>query len=151
MLIHLAENNQNLAIDYREKAPLAATKDMFLDENGEVDQKKAKFSHLSVGVPGTVAGMIMVLEKYGTISLERSLKPAIELASKGFPVTKDFRNSLILAKNRMQPYPTSMDIFYKPDGSVYELGEMFIQEDLAASLKLISQQGKDGFYQGEIA
>ena len=151
MLIHLAENNQNLAIDYREKAPLAATKDMFLDESGEVDQKKAKFSHLSVGVPGTVAGMIMVLEKYGTISLEAALKPAIELASKGFPVSKSFRNSLILAKNRMEPYPASMDIFYKPDGSVYELGEMFIQEDLAASLKLISQQGKDGFYQGEIA
>ena len=151
MLIHLAENKQNLAIDYREKAPLAATKDMFLDESGEVDQKKAKFSHLSVGVPGTVAGMIMVLEKYGTISLEAALKPAIELASKGFPVSKSFRNSLILAKNRMEPYPASMDIFYKPDGSVYELGEMFIQEDLAASLKLISQQGKDGFYQGEIA
>ncbi len=151
MLIHLADRNQNLAIDYREKAPLAATKDMFLDENGEVNQKKVKFSHLSVGVPGTVAGMIMALEKYGTISLARALKPAIELASKGYPVTEYFRDSLLLYQQVMENYPPSMDIFYKPDGSVYKEGEILIQKDLAASLKLIAKNGKDAFYRGAIA
>ncbi|MGF1487844.1 MAG: gamma-glutamyltransferase [Prochloraceae cyanobacterium] len=151
MLIHLAENNQNLAIDYREKAPLAATKDMFLDENQEVDSLKSRFSHLSVGVPGTVAGMIMVLEKYGTISLERALKPAIELASQGYPVTESFRISLEFARRSMQASTASMEIFFKPDGSAYNAGEIFVQKDLANSLKLISERGKNAFYRGEIA
>ncbi|MDJ0713481.1 MAG: gamma-glutamyltransferase [Prochloraceae cyanobacterium] len=151
MLIHLDKTGETIAIDYREKAPLKATKNMFLDENGEVDRQKSMFSHLAVGVPGTVAGMAMVLEKYGTISLERALQPAIELAEKGFPVSQDFRRSLIFAKKRMQAYPASMEIFYKPDGEVYEVGEIFLQKDLAKSLKLIAKQGISAFYRGEIA
>ena len=151
MLIHLAKDDQNIALDYREKAPLAATRDMFLDENGEVDIQKSRFSHLSVGVPGTVAGMILALEKYGTISLERALQPAIELASKGFIVTEDFRQSLVFAKRLMKASPASMKIFYQPDGNPYQAGEIFKQKDLAKSLKLIAARGKNAFYRGEIA
>ncbi len=150
MLIHLAEAKETIAIDYREKAPLAATRDMFLDQNGEVDVEKSRFSHLAVGVPGTVAGMVMVLEKYGTISLARALQPAIELAENGFPVDEDLRNTLILAKDRMQASPASMEIFYQ-EGGVYDVGEILVQKDLAKSLKLIAREGAEAFYQGAIA
>jgi gamma-glutamyltranspeptidase/glutathione hydrolase len=151
MLVHLEKGNKTIAIDYREKAPLAATRDMFLDENGEPDSNKSRFSHQAVGVPGTVAGMVLALEKYGTISLERALQPAIELAENGFPVDEDLRASLIFAKKQMQAHKASKEIFYKPDGSLYEVGEMLVQKDLARSLKLLAKKGKEAFYRGEIA
>ena len=151
MLIYLANTKQTIAIDYREKAPLAATRDMFLDEKGEADPEKSRFSHLAVGVPGTVAGMAMVLEKYGTISLERALQPAIKLAEQGFPVYRDLRQSLIVDRTKMQASSASMKIFYKPGGVPYEVGEILVQKDLAKSLRLIAQQGATAFYRGEIA
>ena len=151
MLVHMAKDNQTLAIDYREKAPKAATRNMFLNANGEVDPKKSRFSYLAVGVPGTVAGLTMALEKYGTISLERALKPAIDLAEKGFPVSEGLHNSLIATKAQMQASPTSMAIFYKPGGVAYEVGEMLVQKDLAKSLRLIAKDGAKAFYQGAIA
>jgi len=151
MLVHMAKDNQTLAIDYREKAPKAATRNMFLNANGEVDLKKSRFSYLAVGVPGTVAGLTMALEKYGTISLERALKPAIDLAEKGFPVSEGLHNSLIATKAQMQASPASMAIFYKPGGVAYEVGEMLVQKDLAKSLRLIAKYGAKAFYQGAIA
>jgi gamma-glutamyltranspeptidase/glutathione hydrolase len=151
MLVHMGENDETIAIDYREKAPLAATRDMFLNENGEVDPQKTRFSHLAVGVPGTVSGLILALEKYGTISLERALQPAIELAENGFPVDEDLRVSLRFAKKQMQASPASREIFYKQNGSPYEVGDILVQKDLAESLKQIAQEGKDAFYRGEIA
>jgi gamma-glutamyltranspeptidase/glutathione hydrolase len=151
MLVHLAKDNQTVAIDYREKAPIAATRDMFLNAQGEVDPEKSQYSYLAVGVPGTVAGLTMALEKYGTISLERALKPAIELAEKGFPVYEDLQKSLIAIKERMQASPASMAIFYKPGGVPYELGEILVQKDLARSLRLIAQDGSKAFYKGAIA
>ena len=151
MLVHLAKEQQTLALDYREKAPLAATSDMFLDAVGEVEPEKSRYSYLSIGVPGTVAGLTMALEKYGTISLERALKPAIELAEQGFPVSEDLHNSLIQAQERMQASPASMAIFYKPGGIPYEVGEILVQKDLANSLRLIAREGSQAFYQGEIA
>ncbi|NEP09778.1 MAG: gamma-glutamyltransferase [Symploca sp. SIO2C1] len=151
MLVHLAKEHQTLAIDYREKAPLAATRDMFLDAVGEVEPEKSQYSYLSVGVPGTVAGLVMALEKYGTISLERALQPAIALAEQGFPVTEDLHQSLIEAQERMEASPASMAIFFKPGGIPYEVGEILVQKDLAQSLKLIATEGTQAFYQGEIA
>ncbi|MEA5509568.1 gamma-glutamyltransferase [Crocosphaera sp. UHCC 0190] len=151
MLIHLGNQQKTIALDYREKAPLAATSDMFLDENGQVNQQKIRFSHQAVGVPGTVAGLAMALEKYGTISLERALKPGIELAENGIIVDEDLYNSLLFAKKQLQKSSSSMAIFYKADGSPYEMGEVLQQKDLANSLKLIAKQGKNAFYQGEIA
>src|SRR4028119_1760916 len=151
MLVHLAKSNETFAIDYREKAPKAASRDMFLNTSGEVDPEKSQYSYLAVGVPGTVAGLTMALEKYGTISLERALKPAIELAEKGFPVSEGLHNSLIATKAQMQASPASMDIFYKPGGIPYEVGEILVQKDLAKSLRLIVQEGSKAFYQGAIA
>lgn len=112
MLIYNNQDNKTIAIDYREKAPASATRDMFLDENGEVDVKKARFSHLAVGVPGTVAGLILALEKYGTISLARALQPAIALAENGFPVDEDLRTSLILPKTNAS-FTCKPSNFYK--------------------------------------
>lgn len=151
MLVHLAKDNQTVAIDYREKAAKAATRDMFLNANGEADPIKSRYSYLAVGVPGTVAGLTMALEKYGTISLERALKPAIELAEKGFPVDEELHTSLIAVKERMQASPTSMAIFYKPGGVPYEVGDILVQKDLAKSLRLIAKEGIKAFYQGAIA
>ena len=110
MMIHLSENQENIALDYREKAPLQATADMFLDENGDVDKDKSRFSHLAVGVPGTVAGLTIALEKYGTISLARALQPAIEFAENGFTVTQDFYDSLVFARSFLPRHPDSVYI-----------------------------------------
>lgn len=151
MVIHLANSNQMLAIDYREKAPKAAFRDMFIDKNGNYDPEKSQYSYLAVGVPGTVAGLTMALEKYGTISLERALKPAIELAEQGFPISQDLHDALVEARERMQASPASMAIFYKEDGVPYETGELLVQKDLAKSLRRMAKEGADVFYKGAIA
>ena len=151
MVIHIAETGETIALDYREKAPLAATRDMYLDADGNPDPQKSQFGYLAVGVPGSVAGMAMALDKYGTISLERAIRPAIELAEKGFPVDEYLHRSLVNLKRRMEASPASMKIFYKDNGIPYEAGETLIQEDLAESLKLIAREGPDAFYKGEIA
>lgn len=151
MLVHLADSPETIAIDYREKAPALATRDMFLDANGDVIPNQSQFSHLAVGVPGTVAGMTMALEKYGTISLARALKPAIELAEAGFPVDQDLHRTLIDVQERLKASRASTEIFYKEGGIPYQVGEILVQQDLAKSLKLIAEEGASAFYQGEIA
>ena len=102
MLVHLGETGQTVAIDYREKAPLKATRDMFLNKNGEVDMERARHSIYSCGVPGTVAGFSLALEKYGTMSLKEALAPAIKLAEDGITVSAELRKSLLEAKERMK-------------------------------------------------
>lgn len=151
MLVHLAKSKETFALDYREKAPKAASRDMFLNAKGEVDPEKSQYSYLAVGVPGTVAGLTMALEKYGTISLERALKPAIELAEKGFTISQDLHKALVQAQKRMQASPASMAIFYKEGGVPYEAGELLVQKDLAKSLKQIAKEGAAAFYKGAIA
>jgi gamma-glutamyltranspeptidase/glutathione hydrolase len=86
MMVYLKDLNKTIAIDYRERAPAAAHRDLFLDEEGNYDKKKAQFSLLSAGVPGSVAGFHVALEKYGTMSWQEVIAPAIELAEKGFAV-----------------------------------------------------------------
>jgi len=105
MLIYSAKTKKVIAIDYREKAPAKATRDMFKQKN--VDSKLSRFSYLSAGVPGTVAGMAMALEKYGTISLAEALAPAIALAEKGFLITLAFSNSIKKNAKRLKKHPTT--------------------------------------------
>ena len=150
MMIHLADNNENIALDYRETAPLKATRDMFLNEKGEVDNIKSRFSHLAVGVPATVAGLTFALEKYGTITLKRALQPAIELAEKGFPVTEDFYDSLLFARSFLEKNPVSKQLFF-PNNNPPPIGSIFKQPELANTLKLIAKEGKKVFYEGKIA
>ncbi len=150
MLAHLAETGETTAIDYREKAPSRGFRDMFLDEKGNADPEKSRYSHLAVGVPGTVRGLALALEKYGTISLSRALQPAIDLAENGFPVTEELRESLLEAQGRLRTSPAANAVFFKADDETYQVGELLVQKDLAASLRLIAENGPDAFYTGAI-
>lgn len=151
MLIYLADSKEVIAIDYREKAPKAAKRQMFLDEYGNVDQEKSRHSYLAVGVPGTVAGLSLALQKYGTISIDKALKPAIKYAENGIPVDYELKNSLQSVKDRMKKSPDAYKTFFKEKGESYEIGEKIIQKDLAWSLKQIKNDGMDAFYKGNIA
>ena len=151
MLVHLAEENKTIAIDYREMAPAAASRNMFLDAEGDVDRIKARHSVHSSGVPGTVAGMIYALENYGTMSLNQVMQPAIELAKKGFPVSRSLASSLVRYRDYLGKDSASSNYFYKADGEFYQAGDLLLQKDLAATLKRISKQGRAGFYKGKTA
>ena len=151
MLVHLADKNKTIAIDYREMAPAAASRNMFLDREGDVDRIKARHSVHSSGVPGTVAGMIYALENYGTMSLKEVMQPAIKLASNGFKVSRGLASSLVRYEDYLTKDPSSSRYFYKGDGQFYQAGELLVQKDLAASLKRISKNGRDGFYTGKTA
>jgi gamma-glutamyltranspeptidase/glutathione hydrolase len=150
MIVHDAKAGETVAIDYREKAPAAAFRDMFLDAEGEADPQKSRYSGLAVGVPGTVAGMALALERYGTISLADALAPAIRLAEGGIAVSADMSDSLKAMAERLQAWPSSERIFYKEGGAPYEPGVTLVQEDLAGSLRLIAEQGPDAIYGGPI-
>ena len=151
MLVHLGKPGQTIAIDYREKAPLKATRDMFLGENREVDVERARHSVYSSGVPGTVAGLSLALERYGTMSLERVIAPAIGLAEEGFSVSAELRESLLGAKERMKKSAESMDVFFRNNEEPPKEGEILKQKNLAWSLKQISRNGPQAFYRGAIA
>ncbi|WLQ13361.1 gamma-glutamyltransferase [Hahella aquimaris] len=151
MLISSESRNEVIAIDYREKAPAAASRDMYLNKDGEADSNLSRFSHKAAGVPGTVAGLALALEKYGTISLQEALAPAIRLADEGFIVTPRFSHGVKDSAERLRKWDSSRKVFFKQDGSFYEPGDRFIQKDLAATLKRISEQGIKGFYEGETA
>lgn len=151
MLISSEQNDEVVAVDYREKAPLKASADMFLDREGDADSRLSRYSHLAAGVPGTVAGLAMALERFGTISLKEAIAPAIILAEEGFIVTPRFSEGLKNKEKLLKKWPSSAKIFYKPDGSHYEPGDRFIQTDLAATLKRVSENGIKEFYQGQTA
>ncbi len=151
MLIHLAESGETVALDYRETAPAGATRDMYLDAEGEVDKERARFSHLSVGVPGTVAGLALAVERYGRLPLAQVLAPAIRLAAEGIVVTRDLARSLEQRRERLARWPASAAIFLKPDGALYRPGDRLRQADLAWSLRQIADQGPAAFYEGLIA
>ncbi|MEM9705956.1 MAG: gamma-glutamyltransferase [Pseudomonadota bacterium] len=151
MVIKLAGKDKAIAIDYREMAPAAATRDMFVGENGDVDNELARFSRLSAGVPGSVMGMSMALEKYGTMSLREVIKPAIKLADKGFPVTYPFRETIRRAVERSSKDPSSRLYLLGADGIAPEVGDKFVQKDLAKTLRQISKHGPAGFYEGPVA
>jgi len=153
MLVYLKSLGKTIAIDYRERAPSAAHRDLFLDDKGNYDKKKAQFSLLSAGVPGTVAGMHHALTKYGTMSWEEVIAPSIELAEKGFSVPHDLANTLSSStyRKRLSSNEAAAKSFYKSDKSLYRAGDIFKQEDLAWTLKQISRYGPDAFYEGAIA
>lgn len=153
MIIHLKEEDKNIAIDYREKAPSGAFRDLFLDENGNYDKKKAQFSLLSAGVPGSVAGFHHALMNYGTLSWEEVLKPAIRLAEEGFEIPHDLANTLASKRYRarLSSNEAAAKVFYKEDKSLYKAGEILVQNDLANTLRQLSEFGPDAFYKGEIA
>lgn len=150
MLIKLAGHSEVIAIDYREMAPAGASRDMFLNEAGEVDNQRARFSHLSAGVPGSVMGLTMALEKYGSMPLKDVIAPAIRLAEKGFPVTDALADALGEYPDRFKRDPSTVAYFTRK-GAAYEQGDILIQRDLARTLKAIAKSGAKGFYEGPVA
>jgi gamma-glutamyltranspeptidase / glutathione hydrolase len=153
MVIHLASRNEDVAIDYRETAPAAATRDMFLGPDGKPDNAKSRDSALGIGVPGTVAGLALALEKYGSgkFSLAQLLKPSIELARDGFMVTDDTADTLPQWYRRLAKWPASAKVFSRADGTSLGEGDKLVQTDLAATLGAIAEQGPRGFYEGPVA
>ena len=151
MLVYLAKEDKTVAIDYREMAPKNAHRDMFLDENGNVDNNKAQFSHLSSGVPGTVAGLSHALEKYGTMSWKQVVEPSIKLAEQGILVSYDLAENLKSRRVWLTSNPATTKAFYKNNAVPYEPRETLVQPDLAWSLQQLAQHGPSAFYQGAIA
>ena len=151
MLVHGVEENETVAIDYREMAPAAAFRDMYLDADGNVDSDRARYTHHSVGAPGTVAGMAAALDRFGSMSLAEVMAPAIRLAREGMVVSQDLSDSLKSRSERLRRWDSTAAVFFKPDGSAYEAGERLRQPDLAWSLEQIAEQGPEAFYKGEIA
>ena len=151
MLVHLAKENKTIAIDYREMAPSKAKKDIFLDENGDAVTKLSREHGLAVGVPGTVMGMSLALEKYGTMTMAQVTAPAIKMAQEGISVSPDLAVSLAGLKRRMSQWPSTAAIFYKADGSDFQVDDILKQPELAHSLQLIAEKGIKGFYEGETA
>jgi gamma-glutamyltranspeptidase/glutathione hydrolase len=158
MVIHLVKDSKNseprdIAIDYRETAPEAATPTMFLDNDGNPDPVKSRDSGLSVGVPGTVAGLALAHDKYGSgkMSLADLLAPAIRLAQQGFAVEDDLADSLPVAAKRLARFPSTAGILLKNGGQPLQAGDRLIQFDLADTLKAIAARGPRAFYEGSIA
>ena len=140
-----------IALNFREKAPLAATPGMFLNAEGKVDRQRATRSLLSTGVPGTPAGLVLSQRCYGRLSLPQVMAPAIRLAEQGFPVGKELSDSLQQASGLLQADPLSRRLFFKVSGLPYQPGEILRQPLLAATLRRVAQQGERGFYQGATA
>ncbi len=140
------------ALDFREKAPLAANRDMYLDANGDVIKGLSTLGHLASGVPGSVDGMVELHKKFGSLRWETLLQPAIDLAEKGVVLTerealglKNYKKTFQGVNGENTPY------FMKPDGTDWQTGDNFVQTDLGKTLRIIQQEGRDGFYAGKVA
>ena len=153
MVIHLAASGEDIAIDYRETAPNATTPTIFLGTDGKPDPAKSRDSALGIGVPGTVAGLALALEKYGSgkFTLAQLLQPAIALARDGYVVTDDVADTLPQWHRRIARWPAAVKIFSRADGSSLREGDRLVQADLATTLTAIAEQGPRGFYEGSVA
>ena len=153
MIIHSAERQADVAIDYRETAPGAMTRDIFLGSDGKPDSAKSRDSALGIGVPGTPAGLTLALEKYGSgkFALADLLKPAIDLARDGIVLTDDNADTLPDWYRRLARWPASAKIFSRADGTSLREGDTLVQTDLAATLSAIAVRGRRGFYEGPVA
>ncbi|MAW82397.1 MAG: gamma-glutamyltransferase [Parvularcula sp.] len=151
MLVHLKDENKTIAIDYRETAPAAASRDMYLDETGEVDSDAILKTLKGAGTPGTVAGLLHALDQYGTMSRKEVMAPAIRLAEKGYALPY-FNIAIVEAfRERLSRNEAARAEFFKPDGAGYLPGEVMKRKDLARTLKRIAKEGADGFYRGPAA
>lgn len=150
MMIHDAKTGKNVALDFREMAPARAGRDMYLDDKGNVVPGRSLFTHLAVGVPGTVAGLTHALQKYGTMKLSQVMSPAIKYAEKGYKVSPSLALTLAAEREHLGKWETTKHVFFK-DGAPLKAGDRLTQKDLAKSLRLISRKGASAFYKGDIA
>jgi gamma-glutamyltranspeptidase/glutathione hydrolase len=149
MTVQLADGRKTF-LDFREKAPLAASANMYLDKDGNVIKGLSTYGHLAVGVPGSVSGMEYARTKYGTMKRAELLKPAITLAEKGFTLDQGDIDIFRTATADFSKDPASAAIFLNK-GQAFQVGQKLVQKDLAKTLKAISLRGTDGFYKGPVA
>ena len=149
MVIRL-QSGEEITLDYREKAPAGASRDMYLDKEGNFIDSLAQEGILSGGVPGSVSGLLTALEKYGTMSRERIIAPALKLAKEGFILPKPTAASFKKYNKSFNKFPSTASIFTK-NGLPFEPGELFVQSELATTLDLIIKEGIKGFYTGATA
>ena len=149
MVMYDSSDNNNYSIDYREKAPLLSTTNMYLDENGTVIDNKSTLGYLASGVPGTVAGLWSVHQRFGSMKWSELIEPAIKLAEDGFEITPYMADMLIKYNEKLSAFDETNKVFqtHYPDFDK----KILKQSDLAYTLKIIAQDGRDGFYKGEIA
>ncbi|HSD70403.1 MAG TPA: gamma-glutamyltransferase [Woeseiaceae bacterium] len=150
-LVYYGADGFATTFDFREKAPLAATADMYLDADGNVKDNSNHEGILAVGVPGTVAGLQLAHQRLGSRKWKELVEPAIRLASDGIPISWKLHDDFKRSKARFDRYPSSAKVFSKRDGSLYEPGDTWVQKDLAATLRRIQKDGRDGFYKGRTA
>lgn len=151
MLVYVAEQDKTIAIDYREKAPVAAHRALYLDADGQIENDRYKKGIQSVAVPGTVAGLDHALKHYGTFSLAQVMQPAIDLAEQGFVMDYDTASAIAIKGSLLNQHASARKLFFNSKNQTVQAGELFRQEDLAKSLKLIAEQGANAFYKGGIA
>lgn len=151
MLVYMAEQNETVALDYREVAPKAAFSEMFLNGEGEVDNQLSRGTALSSGVPGTVAGLLDAHQRYGLLTRQQVLEPAIRMAREGIVVSDSLAWSLSQASRRFRNYASSRKYFFDDNQQTPIAGELWVQGDLARTLSRISDEGKSGFYSGVVA
>ncbi len=149
MLIRLAKGDA-VVVDYREAAPAAASRNMYVNSNGQVVPDASTLGALSAGVPGTVAGLALAEQKYGKLGLARVIAPAIRLAQHGFVVSYSLSESLRQDRDFLSKFDASRRVFLR-DGRLYEPGELFRQPELAQTLKAVARRGAPGFYTGRVA
>lgn len=145
-------DGRSTSFDYREKAPAAASRDMYLDENGEVIEDLSLRGHLASGVPGSPAGLLLAHERYGRLPLDVVMAPAIRLAADGYRISRGKAASFNRNYERFSQYPGTRKYFTKGSPELqYKAGELFVQKDLADVLRRIRDRGRDGFYRGKTA
>jgi gamma-glutamyltranspeptidase/glutathione hydrolase len=150
MVIRTADGRET-TVDYRETAPAAASRDMFLDQTGNPVTNRSLVGPLAAGVPGTVAGLALAQRKYGRLSLASVMAPAIALARDGFEISWHTSDSLASHRTLFSRFPSTARVFLRADGTPREPGERLVQPDLAATLQDIAEHGPDSFYGGRIA
>ncbi|WP_145490245.1 gamma-glutamyltransferase [Yersinia rohdei] len=149
MTIHLADGTDTF-INFRETAPAAASADMYLDKEGKVTKDASLYGYLAAGVPGTVLGLDNAQSKYGKLTRQQVMAPAIKLAREGFVLTRADTDILDTTVKRFRQDPESARIFLRQNGDALQPGDRLVQSDLAETLTAISENGPDAFYQGKI-
>ncbi len=150
-LVYRQADGNVITINYREKAPLKAYRDMYLDEQGNIREKLSVSGPLAAGIPGTVAGMYLAWKKYGSLPWDMLIQPAIDLAEKGFNINEELANDLSEYAEEFKLYKSSVKIFYDESFKIRKAKSLLIQKDLSNTLKIIEERGADGFYRGEFA
>ena len=142
------KDGRTFSLDYRETAPAKASRDMYLDEKGNAQSNLSQYGHLASGVPGTISGLFAGM-KYAKLPFKTLIQPAIDLAEKGFTLTKSEADKFNNAQNDFKKYNTVTPVFVKEGG--WKEGDTVVQKDLANTLKRIRDKGRAGFFEGETA